>query len=146
MERAKVRDCSDLGSDINSAVPTPAKSQFGTRPSKYSTSVLGCTDQINHIAWQRAGDAKPHRADISRSLDYLETRTDVRKDRIGFLRIDIGKRLAISKPNMTSLMNADKFFISDFFVFLQDKSGSSILTKESRKSNVPETQRCSALM
>jgi len=33
---------------------------------------------------------------------------------------------------------ADKFFIHDFFVFLQDKSSSSILAKEFRECNIPE--------
>jgi hypothetical protein len=32
-----------------------------------------------------------------------------------------------------------RFFIHDFFVFLKDKSGSSILTKEFGKCNIPET-------
>jgi hypothetical protein len=39
-----------------------------------------------------------------------------------------------------SLGEADRFFIYDFFVFLQDKSSSSILTKEFRKCNIPQTQ------
>jgi len=33
---------------------------------------------------------------------------------------------------------ANRFYIRDFYVFLQDKSSSSILTKEFRKSNIPE--------
>ena len=33
----------------------------------------------------------------------------------------------------------DRFFIRDFFVFLQDKSSSNILAKEFRKCNIPET-------
>jgi L-2-hydroxyglutarate oxidase LhgO len=34
----------------------------------------------------------------------------------------------------------DKFFIRDFFVFLQENSSSSILAKEFGKCNIPETQ------
>jgi len=34
----------------------------------------------------------------------------------------------------------DRFFIRDFFVFLQENSTSSILAKEFGKCNIPETQ------
>jgi hypothetical protein len=39
-----------------------------------------------------------------------------------------------------SILAADRFYICDFFVFLQDKSGSNILAKEFRKRNIPQTQ------
>ena len=41
-------------------------------------------------------------------------------------------------PSITPL-TADRVFLREFFVFLQDKSSSNIFAKEFRKSNIPET-------
>jgi hypothetical protein len=40
---------------------------------------------------------------------------------------------------MFKVSGVDRFFIRVFFVFLQDKSGGNILTKEFRKCNIPKT-------
>ena len=37
---------------------------------------------------------------------------------------------------------ADRVFVRDFFVFLQDKSSSNIFAEEFRRSNISETQGC----
>jgi len=40
---------------------------------------------------------------------------------------------------MQTDFDADRFYIHDFFVFQQDKSGSSILSKELGESDISET-------
>jgi len=48
----------------------------------------------------------------------------------------------MKKENRRSIKTilAYRFFIYDFFFFLQDKSNSNIPAKESRKCNIPQTQ------
>ena len=51
--------------------------------------------------------------------------------------------LLYKKPRQNQdshVVRTDRFFIHDFFVFLQDKSCSDIITNGFRESNIPETQ------